>query len=161
VDWDLGGGKYCPQSGTNTFPLGGLVLLMFLILIEVAIADSQNDSQEPEILQGFAIALQDRSLRLFVLVNVLLQPLLHWSVTLPLYFTLVATPIEAMTEASSPMVNVASLFTWCYIGFGAVLQVPLVQVLRSWLSVPVLTISMLRGIGFASMGWDSIERENL
>jgi len=61
----------------------------------------------------------------------------------------VATPIEAMTEASSPMVNVASLFTCCYIGFGAVLQVPLVQVLRSWLSVPVLTISMLLwGIGF-------------
>jgi len=28
-----GGGKYCPsQSGTNTFPLGGLVLLMFLDL---------------------------------------------------------------------------------------------------------------------------------
>jgi len=52
---------------------------MFLILIEVAIAETrQNDSQEPEILQGFAIALQDRSLRLFVLVNVLLQPLLHW-----------------------------------------------------------------------------------
>jgi len=60
--------------------------------------------------------------------------------TLPLYFTsLVATPIEAMTEASSPMVVLP--FTWCYIGFGAVLQVPLV--LRSWLSVPVLTISML------------------
>jgi len=46
------------------------------------------------------------------------------------------------------MVNVASLFTWCYIGFGAVLQVPLVQVLRSWLSVPVLRYRCCYGNGF-------------
>lgn len=149
-----GGGKILSlvNQAEILFLLGGLLLLMFLILIQVAIAETrQNDSQESDILQGFAIALQDRSLRLFVLVNVLFTTFVALvSRTLPLYFTsLVATPIEATTEASSLPVNVASLFTWCYIGFGAVLQVPIVQVLRSWLSVSVLTISMLLwGIGF-------------
>lgn len=149
-----GGGKILSLSDRSQilFLLAGLLLLMFLILIQVAIAEtSQNDSQESDILQGFAIALQDRSLRLFVLVNVLFTTFVALvSRTLPLYFTsLVATPIEATTEASSSLVNVANLFTWCYIGFGAVLQLPLVQVLRSWLSVPVLMMSMLLwGIGF-------------
>jgi len=121
------------------FLLGGLVLLM-LILIEVAIAETrQNDSQEPEILLCDRIAGSVTQTLCFGQCSFTTFVAL---VSRTAAFTsLVATPIEAAT--SSPMVNVASLFTWCYIGFGAVLQVPLVQVLRSWLSVPVLTISML------------------
>jgi len=68
-----------------------------------------------------------------------------------------------MTEASSPMVNVASLFTWCYIGFGAVLGTarPGASLLVKRPSAHDIDAAM--ELDFFLLVWaagDSIEREN-
>jgi len=147
VDWGFGEAEniVSSQSGTNTFPSRWTSSVN--VLIEVAIAETAKTTHKS---LRFCKDLRSHC-------RIGHSDSLFWSIFFTTFVALaehcrctslpVATPIEAMTEASSPMV--ASLFTWCYIGFGAVLQVPLVQVLRSWLSVPVLTISMLLwGIGF-------------
>ncbi len=134
-------------SAQTLFLIAGLILLVFLILIQVAIADSHRDANEhSDPLQGFNLALKDNSLQVFMLINVLFTTYIALvSSTLPLYFTnFVLTGISQTTsDAESSLVSVANLFTWCYVGIGAVLQLPLVQVLISLLNVQVLTISML------------------
>jgi len=138
------------------FLICGLILLVFLVLIQIAIRDSrsaecmadtrQDGSEHSNTLQGFGLALKDRSLQLFVLSNVLFTTyiaLVHS--TLPLYFTnfVSASIPQATPKVESSLVSVANLFTWCYVGIGAMLQLPLVQILTSLLNVQVLMISML------------------
>ena len=124
-----------------------LVFLVFLLLVQAAVTETrQSDLEETDTLQGFVVALQDQSLRLFILGNILFTTYIALiGSTLPLYFTNVISAAEAGT---SPL-SVANLFTWCYIGFGAVLQIPIVQVLGSLLRVQVLMMAMvLWGVGF-------------
>ncbi|KAF3887749.1 MULTISPECIES: MFS transporter [Nostocales] len=129
------------------FLMAGLILLVFLVTIQVAIADSHQEANEhSNPLQGFSLALKDSSLQVFMLVNVLFTTYIALvSTTLPLYFTnFVFIGIsQTNSDAGSSLVSVANLFTWCYVGIGSVLQLPLVQLLTSLLNVRVLTISML------------------
>jgi MFS family permease len=142
----LGGGILLSffDSAQLLFLVGGLVLLVFLLLIQVAVTETRQDrSQYADPVQGFVTALGDRSLQLFMGVNVLFTTYIALvNSTLPLYFTRVAS------ETPSP-VNIANLFTWCYLGLGAVLQLPLVQLLSSVSGIRVLMLSMgLWGVGF-------------
>ncbi|GAB1544165.1 MFS transporter [Scytonema sp. NUACC21] len=129
------------------FPIAGLILLMFLVIVQFAIADSHQEAPEhSNPLEGFNLALKDSSLQVFMLTNVLFTTYIALvSSTLPLYFTnFVLTGISQSTsDTGSSLVSVANLFTWCYVGIGSVLQLPLVQLLASLLNVRVLTISML------------------
>lgn len=130
------------------FVLSGLLFLVFLVLIQVAIIETRHDSSNNiNTLKGFAVALKDQALRLFVVVNVLFTTYVALvSSTLPLYFT--SLPLNT-TQNPDSLANIANLFTWCYVGLGAVLQIPLVQILGSLLRVKVLMLSMLLwGIGF-------------
>lgn len=133
--------------GQLIFLVTSLIFLIFLVLIQIAIIETrQEDPEHSGTLQGFVVAFKDRSLQLFVVVNVLFTTYIALvNSTLPLYFTkVISTPApDATTEAGSTLASVANLFTWCYIGFGAVLQLPIVQVLNSVLKVQVLMISML------------------
>jgi MFS family permease len=150
----LGGGELlCLVDQTQTlFLVGSLILLVFLILIQIAVVETRQDSLEhTNTLQGFVVALNDRSLRLFVLVNVLFTTYIALvNITLPLYFTTItAANAEATAEAGASLGSVANLFAWCYVSIGAILQLPLVQVLGSLMRVQVLMISMLLwGVGF-------------
>jgi MFS family permease len=139
------------------FLIAGLILVVFLIIVQVAIADSHQDAAEhSNPLQGFGVALKDSSLQVFMLVNVLFTTYIALvSSTLPLYFTnFVLTGISQTTSnAESSLVSVANLFTWCYVGIGSVLQLPLVQLLTSLLNVRVLTISMLLWGGGFVLVW--------
>lgn len=142
----LAGGALLPRlAGAQLlFLMSGLILLIFLVLIQAAITETRQDGSDyVDPLQGFVAALNDRSLQLFLLVNVLFTTdIALVNSTLPLYFTHVATD-------TASLINVANLFTWCYLGFGAVLQLPLVQILSSWSGVRVLKMSIgLWGIGF-------------
>jgi len=131
------------------FVLSGVLFLAFLVLIQVAIIETRHDTfNDTNTLQGFAIALKDRALRLFVVVNVLFTTYVALvSSTLPLYFTLL--PQNTTQNTASSLTSVANLFTWCYVGLGAVLQLPLVQILGSLVKIKVLMISMLLwGTGF-------------
>ena len=131
------------------FFVDSFILLMFLVLIQVAITETRQDNLEhSDTVQRFVVALKDRDLRLFVLVNVLFTTYIALiNSVLPLYFTNVVG--TSAKEAGASLGSVANLFTWCYVGVGAVLQLPLAQVLGSFLKVQVLMISMLLwGVGF-------------
>jgi len=101
---------------------------MFLILIEVAIAETRkNDSQEPEILQ-VAIALQDGHSDSLFWSMFFFYNLCCTGPTLPLYFAAsVAAPIEAMTSKLANGECCQLIYLVLYRGFGTVLQVPLVR----------------------------------
>lgn len=134
------------------FWVSSCILVVFLVLILIAVTETRQEHLErSDTLQGFAVALRDRSLILFVLVNILFTTYIALvSSTLPLYFTNVASLGSQTTSAAGTAIaNIANLYTWCYVGLGAILQVPLVQVLGSVPRVRVLGISMmLWGIGF-------------
>jgi MFS family permease len=134
------------------FVVSSVILVVFLALIAIAVTETRQDSSEhSDTLQGFVVALRDRSLILFVLVNVLFTTFIALvSSTLPLYFTnVLSISAEATPTSGSSIGSIANLYTWCYIGLGALLQVPLVQVLGSMSKVRVLGISMLLwGTGF-------------
>lgn len=129
------------------FLCASLIFLIFLVLIHIAIAETRQDELEhSDPWRGFVVALQDRSLQLFVLVNVLFTTYIALvNSILPLYLTkVISTATVASEVAVGPALgSVANLFTWCYIGFGAVLQLPIVQMLNSVQKVRVLMISML------------------
>ncbi len=134
------------------FFVGSLILVVFLVLILIAVKETRQDSSEhADTLQGFVVALRDRSLILFVLVNILFTTYIALvSSTLPLYFTNVVSISPEATSASGTSIgSIANLYTWCYVGLGAVLQVPIVQVLGLVPKVRILAISMLLwGTGF-------------
>ncbi|HEY9738861.1 MAG TPA: MFS transporter [Coleofasciculaceae cyanobacterium] len=134
------------------FFVGSLILVVFLVWILIAVTETRQEHPEhSDTLQGFVVALRDRSLLLFVLVNVLFTTYIALvSSTLPLYFTNVVLISPEATPASGTSIgSIANLYTWCYIGLGALLQVPIVQVLGSVPKVRVLGISMLLwGTGF-------------
>ena len=127
------------------FLVDSLILLMFLVLILTAVTETRQDNLDhSDTLQGFVVALRDRSLLLFVLVNVLFTTYIALvSSTLPLYFINIVSISSESTASVTSIENVANLYTWFYVGLGAVLQVPLVQVLSSLPKVRVLVISML------------------
>ncbi len=125
------------------------MLLIFLFLVQTAIVETRQEQPEPTgVWQKFTTALNDRSLQLFVLVNVLFTIYVALvSSVLPLYFTNIVT--SNAKQAGLSIGSIANLFTWCYIGVGTLLQLPLVQVLGSFAKVQVLMISMLLwGVGF-------------
>lgn len=151
----LGGGillSLVTQAQT-LFLIAGLVLLVFLGLIQFVGMDTRQDSptQHSPTLKGFGSALKDRGLQLFVLASVLFTTyiaLVHS--TLPLYLTnFVVASASPTNPSGESLVSVANLFTWCYVGVGAVLQLPLVHMLTSLLNIQALIISMLLwGSGF-------------
>jgi MFS family permease len=134
------------------FLVDSLILVVFLVLILIGVTETRQERPEHiDTLQGFVVALRDRSLLLFVLVNVLFTTYIALvSSTLPLYFTNVVSINPEATPASGTSIgSIANLYTWCYVGLGALLQVPIVQVLGSMPKVRVLGISMLLwGTGF-------------
>lgn len=150
----LGGGQLLSlvAQAQALFLVDSLILLVFLILIQLAVVETrQNAPAHLDMLQGFLVALNDRSLRLFIGVNILFTTYIALAnLTLPLYFTtLTAANSEAAAAAGAPWLSIANLFTWCYVSFGALFQLPLVQVLSSFMRVHVLMISMLLwGTGF-------------
>ena len=141
------------ERSQTLFLFGSVVLLIFLGLIQVAInGDQQYSSSHANPLQGFAVAFGDRSLKLFMLTNILFTTFIALvTSTLPLYFTsIVSISVPNLPQAAgASLTSIANLYTWCYVVLGAVLQLPLVQLLGSLPKVRILMISMsLWGVGF-------------
>ena len=131
------------EAHQTLFFAGAIMLLLFLGLVQFGVTETQSASEKKETMQGFVVALKDSALRLFFVINVLFATYIALvSSTLPLYFT-------NLVGAGTTQTDVSSQFTWWYVGLGALLQLPLVQVLGSLRQVSVLTISMmLWGFGF-------------
>ncbi len=121
----------------------GLIFLLFLILVQTAIAETQQSNSETHSpVQGFLVALKDKALLMFILANVLFTTYVALvTTTVPLYFT---NFIPAIGNPSNPsLASTASLFTWCYIGVGALAQLPIAQAFNAIPRVRVLMIAML------------------
>lgn len=120
-----------------------LFFLSFLGLVQFAIPETRPPHAAHEsTTQGIWIALRDRSLITFVLANVLFTTYIAIiTSTTPLYFTNFVTGIGESSGGS--VTGTASLFTWCYIGMGALLQLPIARIFTDFRRVRVLMLAML------------------
>ncbi len=144
------GGSLLSLTNAQTFFFAdSFILLIFLLLAQIATRETRQEQPESaKVWQKFVTALNDHSLRLFVLVSVLFTTYVALvNIILPLYLTNIVA--NSAKQVGLSVGSVANLFTWCYVGIGAVLQLPLVQMLGSLVKVQVLIISMLLwGVGF-------------
>jgi MFS family permease len=148
----LGGGvlmTFIHQDYKILFLVCGLIFLAFLMLIQARLHETRHDSVDrPDTAAGLWLALRDHSLIIFVLANVLFTTYIALvTSTIPLYFTNFVPAMGINPGAS--LTNTANLFTWCYVGVGAVLQLPIARLLSPFARVRVLMIAMLLwAVGF-------------
>jgi len=128
----------------------GVMFLAFLLLMQGAMKDDyQPELKQDTSTQGFISALKDKALLVFLLANIFFTTYVALvTSTIPLYFTNFiagSDPIPGVSVGST-----ANLFTWCYIGVGAVLQLPTTNILKPFRRIFVLMGGMvLWGVGFA------------
>jgi MFS family permease len=128
----------------------GLMFLVFLGLTQAAMAEEDQPRLQADApVGGIASAIQDRALLVFMAANSFFTTYVALvTSTIPLYFTNFlagSDPIPGVSVGST-----ASLFTGCYIGVGAVLQIPTTSLLTPLRRIWVLTGAIaLWGVGFA------------
>ncbi|MEA5451961.1 MFS transporter [Leptolyngbya sp. CCNP1308] len=128
----------------------GVMFLAFLGLVQGAMAEEFQPQLKAERAGGGIVsALKDRALLVFMAANSFFTTYVALvTSTIPLYFTNVmagSDPIPGVSIGST-----ASLFTGCYIGVGAVLQIPTTSLLTPLRRIWVLTGAIaLWGLGFA------------
>lgn len=141
----LGGGLlllHVSQAPQQVFVGCGLIFLVFLLAQLVMPETRQaNEGAEKTAVQGMMIALQDKALLILFLANALLTTYMALvSSTIPLYFT---NFIPLDRAAGTSVDSVANLFTWCYIGVGTVVQLPIAHFFSGFQHVRVLMVSMV------------------
>ncbi len=151
----LGGGlllMLMNQSPQLLFIGCGLVFLAFVAIVQLTMPETREAIAGETAQAGLLVALQDKSLLLFILANVLFTTYIALvTSTIPLYFTNFVPAISGQT--GSTFASTAGLFTWCYIGAGAVLQLPIAQLFKRFDRVQVLMIALgLWATGF-SLVW--------
>jgi MFS family permease len=131
---------------THLFGVAVAVFGLFLAVTLLGITETSdlsgaNSPNAESQLTGWKQALTDGRLMIYLLVNTLFIGYMALvNTTLPLYF---------VNVAKTPDVVVSSLFTWGYIGLGALVQVPTVKLLARLSYMQALMVSMsLWGSGF-------------
>jgi MFS family permease len=121
----------------------GVIFLAFLVMIQTTMTTTQQPHANPENLtQGIIVALKDKRLLVFVLANAFYAIYVALATsTIPLYFTNFVAGSDNVPGMS--VTSTANLFTWCYIGVGAIVQLPIAQLFTSFPRVRVLMVSML------------------
>lgn len=129
------------------FAIDSLMFVILFLLLQTAMVETlQAPSDYTTLLRGWRIALSDKLLWVFVLINSLFTTYIALvNTALPLYFTNYFK-FGADHSAASPQ-TIATLFTWGYIGLGALLQVPIVR----WLSL----LGWVRALTVALSLWTS------
>ena len=128
----------------------GAMFALFGLLIQILMTnDYPSRSKHERSGQGWVAALKDKALVVFMLANVFFTTYVALvTTTIPLYFTNFIAgndPIPGISVGST-----AGLFTWCYIGVGAVLQLPNTSILTPLRRIFVLMGAMvLWAFGFA------------
>jgi len=148
----LGGGillTLLHQSSKLLFLSCALIYLAFALMVRFTMPSTRQASEsEVHTSTGLFVALKDRSLLVFILANVLFTTYIALvTSTIPLYFT---NFVPAISGGSGTVTSTASLFTWCYIGVGALLQIPIAQLFSKFSKVRVLMVALLMwAVGFA------------
>jgi MFS family permease len=131
------------------FVIDAISFVVFLVVVYAAIAETrQFDEHHPKQAgRGWAVALRDRNLMVYVLVNILFTIYMaQVQSTMPLYFT---NFVSGGTSKGgfSPQV-ISGLFTW-HVAFAALCQLPVARALNRFSRPRALTLSMLLwGAGF-------------
>ncbi|MBF2080521.1 MAG: MFS transporter [Synechococcales cyanobacterium T60_A2020_003] len=131
------------------FVLDGLSYVIFLGIIYVAIAETlqKSDGSPASFFGGWGPALRDRTLLIYVVVNMLFTSYLaQIQSTMPVYFTQTVTYRE---QTGFPEAILSLLFTW-HVVLTAMCQLPVARFLNRFRPVQALIASALFwGIGFS------------
>ncbi len=145
------GGAWIANSGNYRalFVIDGISFTIFFAVIYFAIAETyQFKSQSTTTKQnGWSLALRDRALMVFVLVNILFTIYLSQvQSTMPLYLKNFVQLPDTSTGFSEKIIS--GLFTW-HIAFAAICQLPAAWMLNRFSRVTGLSFSLLLwGIAF-------------
>lgn len=142
----LGGGillTLLQRSHQWLFIACGMIYLAFVLMVQFTMPETrQAHPSEHHSSTGLLVALKDKSLLIFILANVLFTTYIALvNSTIPLYFTNFVPAISG--GAGATVGSTANLFTWCYIGVGAVLQLPIAQLFKRLPKVRVLMLALI------------------
>lgn len=129
------------------FVIDGLSFVVFFGIIYWAIAETLDAAQPHHaMLRGWAVALSDQVLLVYVVVNILFTTYLSQvQSALPLYFTNFVTFDRGQ---GFPAGVISGLFTW-HVTLTAIAQLPVARALRRLSRAQVLMVSaLLWGVGF-------------
>lgn len=129
------------------FVIDGISFLIFFGIVYGAIAETRDPATPSHrVLQGWALALGDRTLLIYVTVNILMTTYLaHVNSTLPLYFSKFV-PLANATGFSSSTLSL--LFSW-HVVLAALTQLPVARALKGYRRTQLLMLSsLLWGVSF-------------
>lgn len=139
------------------FVIDGLTFAVFFGIVALAISETLSTQQVPrQFWQGWGIALKDRTLLIYVLVNILFTAYLSQvQSTMPVYFNRFAgaSSLESLASLQSVShglseVVLSGLFTW-HVTLTALCQLPMARWLNRWSQPRALMGSMvLWAMGF-------------
>ena len=157
------GGALIASSGNyrSLFVIDGISFVLFFAIIYFAIAETYKFSpHHVPSYQGWMIALKDRALMIFVLVNILFTTYISQiHSTLPLYLKNFVTLDNELQGFSEQMLS--GLFTW-HIICSVICQLPMARLLNYFSRINALIISqILWGLGFILVWLTSIGNQPL
>jgi MFS family permease len=143
----LAGGALIARTGAYRalFAIDGITFLLFFAIIYIAIAETRPPGNGlRSLLQGWGVALGDRSLMVYAAVNVLFTGYLaQIQSTLPLYLNRFAGGDQAVSEGTLSL-----LFTG-HVVLAAIAQIPVARWLNRYRPAQGLMLSVLLwGLGF-------------
>lgn len=139
----LGGGLLLKvvKPAEYVFAAGGITFGVLLLLFALGAKETRVAGESHQMQKGWLTALTDFRLMIYLLVNTLfIMYIALVGGTLPLYFVNFGGTTDAV---------VANLFTWGYVGLGALLQVPVIRAIAALNYLHALMVSMgVWGVGF-------------
>ena len=132
------------------FAIDGISFIIFFAIVYAAIAETGkfDEHHAKPLRKGWIVALSDRTLMIYVLVNIIFTTYLSQvQSTMPLYFTNFVSGGGTANRGFSPQI-ISGLFTW-HIVFAALCQLPVARALNRLSRPRALSLAMfLFGIGF-------------
>lgn len=130
------------------FVIDGISFVVFFWIIYGAIAETLQTTQgDRKLFQGWTVALRDRALLIYVLVNILLTTYLaQINSALPLYFSNFVIMPDGRTGFTST--TLSALFSW-HVVLAALTQLPVARALNRFTRPQVLILSdLIWAVGF-------------
>lgn len=145
------GGSLIAATGNYRalFVIDAISFVVFFGIVYAAIAETGKFDDRPSqgVTQAWIVALRDRHLMIYVLVNILFTTYLaQTNSTMPLYFTNFVSGVTSQGGFSPKVIS--GLFTW-HVAFAALCQIPVIRLLKHLSRPRALMVSMLLwGAGF-------------
>ncbi|MFE1745478.1 MFS transporter [Coleofasciculus sp. H7-2] len=142
------------------FVIDAISFVVFFGVVYAAIAETYKPGKrEQQALTSWAIALRDRYLLIFCLVNIIFTTYISQTQsTMPLYFSNFI-PVGESGKGFSPT-TISALFTW-HLVLAIVLQLPVVRILKRFTHPYALCISALFwGLGFSLIWFTGVAESN-